>query len=83
MIAEPFVLDADAYAPRDEENRYRLYERGQGGELVLVATTGTAEGVGVALVTLADDRQEAGEVVPIVGVLDGLAGRWITSCWPL
>lgn len=75
------LLDPETFAPRTEEEKYRLYERGADGELILVATTGTAEGVGVALVTLADDRREAGDPAPIVGVLDGLAGRWISGLW--
>lgn len=70
-----------------EETRYGVYELGyRPGEAtqgpVRVAET-SREGIGGCLVQLADDRREAGDpITPIVGVLDQIERRWITSLWP-
>lgn len=68
-------------APRRPEERFRIY-RLRYGELELLATTPTAEGMGVALCTLAEE----GEWVEneAVGVLDTLGrddepGTWIVN----
>lgn len=61
------------------DGRYRIY-RVVGGEQQVVATTDTAEGVGLALVTLAEE----GEWMDArVGVLDkpdeSKPGRWLVN----
>jgi hypothetical protein len=64
------------------EERYRLYERTRDGLKQLIATCATPAAVGVALVTLAEDRWEAGDhSAPIFGVQDGELGRWVTGMY--
>ena len=80
-IAEPIVVDEVVTT----ENRYAIYELGEREPgvkgPVLIAET-SKEGIGACLVQLADDRAAAGDdAVPIVGVLDQLNRRWITSLW--
>lgn len=82
--------------PEDEQDRERFrfgaYVLGQPTKSgrrqpVQVAATPTKEGIGPMLVTLANDRKTLAEatgsvqVVPVVGVLDRVAHRWITSLW--
>lgn len=80
------------------DERYRIYERTRGGTyesswgplplpesmrgFTLVATCATPAAVGVALVTLAEDRWEAEDrSAPVIGVLDGERRRWVTGMW--
>jgi hypothetical protein len=64
-----------------EENRYGLYGR-DGDNIYRIAET-SKEGIGTALVQLAEDRRENGEsAVEIIGVLDRIERRWITGLWP-
>jgi hypothetical protein len=76
----------DDVAPRRLKERYRIY-RLRGGELTLVATTGTPGGVGVAAVTLHGEGEFP--VGCACGVLDALPdgteddqpGVWIVNPW--
>ena len=73
----------DDVAPRGEgKDRYRIY-RLRSGDLQLLATTETAEGVGVGLVALHEDGEWVGD--DSVGVLDTATdpGHWIVSPWTL
>ena len=105
------LTDVDL-APRDERERFRIYElapcracggrphkprktpdgrgavagcldcRNRGTALVLLVTTPTAEGIGVAIATLAEDAHEAGVPPPgPLGVLDGIEARWLALPW--
>lgn len=63
------------------DERYRIFEKTRYGKQ-LIATCATPAAVGVALVTLAEDRWEAGNhSAPIFGVQDGELGRWVTGLW--
>lgn len=66
--------------------RYEIYEvvpgrkRGTTRKHVLMASCGNKEAVGVTLVTLAEDRWEAGvRGVPQIAILDTSTGRWVTG----
>lgn len=62
-----------------EENRYGLYVADP--ELHRIAET-SKDGIGTALVTLADDRAEAGEsATEVIGIFDRIERRWISGCW--
>ncbi len=64
-----------------EENRYGLYGR-DGNDIYRIAET-SRDGIGTALVQLAEDRREAGEsATEIIGILDRIERRWITGLWP-
>lgn len=83
-VPSPVELAEDVW-PRDDENRWRIYAR-RGDRLEVLAATGTAAGVGVALVTLDEDARDAGEPDGLgsygaVGVLDATEGRWLLSPW--
>lgn len=74
----------DDYVPRGEgPERYRLY-RLRAGDLQLLATTGTSQGIGLALVTLHEEGEFAGGDDSI-GILDTATdpGHWITNPWTL
>jgi hypothetical protein len=70
----------DVYAPRCEEERFRIYARA-GGELTLLATAGTPQALGLALMTQDEDCRAAGlrGIIDIgaIGVLDAVESRWI------
>lgn len=72
---------------RTPAERYRLYTLRPGDEcagrdgLVLLATTPTLEGVGVAIGSMADDARDAGVDTEPVGVLDGIERRWLAPLW--
>lgn len=73
----------DELAPRGEgPNRYRIY-RLRAGELELLATTATPQGMGLALATLHEDGEWVGD--DAAGVLDTATdpGHWIVSPWTL
>ena len=79
-MTEAFVLDEE-FGP---DERYRIFERtprpwGSPRGVHLIATCGTPEAVGVALVQLAEDR--GNEPAPVMGVLDGETKRWISGLW--
>ena len=64
------------------DERYRIYEKGAARKPVLIATCPTPAAVGVALCQMAEDRWEAEDfTTPVVGVLDGERGRWISGLW--
>ena len=63
------------------EERFSIYERRYDG-LHLIATCPSPASIGVALVTLAEDRWDADDVdTPILGVLDNERKRWVTGLW--
>lgn len=73
----------DDLVPRGEgPDRYRIY-RLRAGELELLATTQTPEGVGLTVVTLHEDGEWVGD--DSVGVLDTATdpGHWVISPWTL
>lgn len=73
----------DDIAPRGEgEDRYRIY-RLRAGDLQLLATTDTSQGMGLALATLHDEGEWVGD--DSVGLLDTLTepGKWIINPWTL
>ena len=81
MVApESVPFTVEELDPRDERNRYRIY-RLRKGELELLATTATSGGVGLAVVTLADEGEFGYD--DCLGVLDGLGGRkrgrWLSN----
>ena len=62
------------------DSRYLLYEL-RHGTPHLLAEAPDAQGLGLALVTIAEENREAGEPCGIVGVLDNESRRWLTSMW--
>jgi hypothetical protein len=67
--------------PRDEANRFRIYLLSRpfkSGAAVVVATTPTREGIGVALCTLAEEGSLDGGVV---GVMDTQARAGSGNVW--
>lgn len=73
----------DDLAPRGKgEDRYRVY-RLRAGDLQLLATSDTAEGMGLALATLHEEGEWVGD--DSCGVLDTATdpGHWIVSPWTL
>lgn len=74
----------DEYVPRgDGPERYRIY-RLRAGDLQLIATTASAQGVGLALVTLHEEGEFSGGDDSI-GVLDTAndPGNWIVHPFTL
>lgn len=77
-------VDGDTFAPRNDEERYRIYRlRHDLEEPELVATCGSHEAVGVALMTLGAEGEFDRASV---GVLDALAGgggdpKWKLNPW--
>lgn len=61
--------------------RFRLYCLGDDGKPEGIAECSTAEAVGLALVTIAEENRLAGEPAETVGVLDWQNHRWLTSIW--
>ncbi len=81
MTVTEITVDDPEYGP---DERFRIYERdpSEPRGFRLMATCATASAVGVALVTLAEDRWEAGaRSAPVVGVLDGERRRWVSGMW--
>lgn len=73
----------DEVVPRGEgKDRFRIY-RLRAGDLQLLASTSTPEGMGLALATLHDEGEWVGD--DSVGVLDTATdpGHWIVSPWTL
>lgn len=63
-----------------ERERYGLYVRDGRGIRREAATD--KDGIGTALVQLADDREANGEsATELVGVLDRIERRWISGVW--
>lgn len=81
------LTDDDLY-PRDELHRWRIYAV-TGDERRVLATSPTAAGIGVALVTMHEDARSAGRRLVDegrIGVLDCLpggkpspTGEWLVS----
>lgn len=78
------TIDDDVYAPRCEEERFRIYARA-GGELTLLATAGTPAALGVALMTQDEDCRAAGlrGIIDIgaIGIQDCIDRRWVVMPW--
>jgi hypothetical protein len=55
--------------------------RNRGTVPVVRACALTPGGVGLALVTVAEERREAGLGPEIMGVLDAVEGKWLTTLW--
>jgi len=77
-------IPEEAYAPRTEEERYRVYLRA-GEDLSLLATAGTAGGIGQAILTNDEDARAAGYGalydLGVLGLLDAVERRWIVLPW--
>jgi hypothetical protein len=79
-LSQPLVWE-EMSGRSDPRERFRLYRVGRDGAPELVATCGTPEAVGVALVTLG---REGEWLNACVGVLDsqGEKGqRWLSNPW--
>jgi hypothetical protein len=78
----------DDLYPRDLENRYRIYGV-VGREQTILATTDSAQGIGLALVTIHEDQKSIGRRLADlgrIGVLDVMpngapspTGEWIVT----
>lgn len=55
--------------------------RGRIERPVCVATVSTAAAIGSALITLADDRHDAGLRPAVFGIKDNLESRWVSTLW--
>lgn len=78
------VIDCD---PRELQQRYRVYRQRGAGRAVCVATSPDPAGVGVAIVTLADEGNLKAD--DRVGVLDTFpggepaeTGTWLVNPYP-
>lgn len=71
-------MTIDDVYPRDERERYRIYRLDPDGGRTIVATCGSPEAIGVALVTLAGEGEFDGRPV---GILDGVDERWLVNPW--
>lgn len=89
MPRQPITTTVDELWPRDAEHRFRIYAV-VGDERTVLAATGTAGGIGEALVTLNEDQHAIGRRLVDLGriaVLDVLptdrkyraTGEWIVS----
>lgn len=64
----------------DETNRYGIYRLVEGRPVRICETS--KGGIGAALVQLADDRtDETGYEAEVLGILDRLERKWVTSLW--
>lgn len=80
------------FAPRTEDERYRIYvleppDDRRTRNLLLIATAADMTAVGTALGALDEDEVTAGNAEGLscrgnVGVLDGLERRWIVKPFP-
>ena len=74
-----FVLPPDEIT---DDNRYGVYDLRDGLPHDIAATS--RDGLGLCLVTLAEDRREAGDnSAPVLGVLDRETRQWICGLWRL
>ena len=76
-IQDPRSID---HGSENEEERFRIYRLTPAGELDLLATTGTAGGIGLTIVTLAEEEQWG--LDDAVGILDrpgSSPGRWLVN----
>ena len=63
-----------------EDSRYAVMELRDGRPREVAATS--RDGLGLCLVTLAEDRRGAGDTgTPVLGVLDRQERRWICGLW--
>lgn len=69
-----FEIDMDALWG---DCRYLLYRLDDDGTPVRIAGADSPQGVGLALVTIAEEEQDASPV----GVLDAHARRWLVGLW--
>jgi hypothetical protein len=78
--AEP--LDWDEVSGRgDPAQRFRIYCRDHAGSLSLIATCGTPEAVGVAIITLGREREFEDCALGILDVLGEKGERWVLQPW--
>lgn len=78
------VTTDELYEPVNEDNRYGLYRLVlvNGQPLPVQICTTSRDGIGAALVQLADDRDDGTSYeTEVVGILDRQERRWITSLW--
>jgi len=72
-----FVLPPDEIT---DDNRYSVMELRDGCPHEIAATS--RDGLGLCLVTLAEDRRGAGDnSAPVLGVLDRLERRWVSGLY--
>lgn len=74
------MSDNDLHYPRSEEERYRIYTYKAGDPSgSILCTAGTPEALGLALVTMHDEREFPPGTA--VGVLDAVNRKWIINPW--
>ena len=72
-----FTIPPDAIT---EDNRFAVMELRDGRPFEVAATS--RDGLGLCLVTLAEDRRGAGDTgTPVLGVLDRQERQWICGLW--
>jgi len=80
VTAEP--LSWELVSGRDDPaQRFRIYCRDHAGELTLIATCGTPEAVGVAIITLGREHEFEDCALGILDVLGEKGQRWILRPW--
>lgn len=69
--------------PRTPDERFRLYARGKGRDLRLLATCATPEAVGVAVATLGAEGEFEGKAFGLLDTYgtDERTGTWIVNPW--
>jgi hypothetical protein len=79
-----FVLQPEAFAPRNEAERFRIYRLGADRELQLVATAPDPFSVGLALDTLGKEGEFEGFTVGVLDThgKDEGSGTWVTNPFP-
>ncbi len=65
----------------DPEQRFRIYCRTHEGELQLIATCGSPEALGVAIVTLGREHEFDDCALGVLDVLGEKGERWIIRPW--
>lgn len=68
-------------AREDPEQRFRIYCRTHEGDLQLVATCGTPEALGVAIVTLGREHQFDDCALGVLDTLGEKGDKWIVRPW--
>lgn len=75
------MVEWEEYAPRNGEERFRIYCRSHEGELTLIATCGSPEALGVAIVTLGREHEFDDCALGILDALGETGEKWIVRPW--
>ena len=74
-------LSTDEVAPRIQSERYRIFRVRNGGPPEIVATVGTPEAIGVALLTLGREGEFEDYCVGVQDVFAEKGKQWVIRPW--